>query len=354
MRFIDETNVIFASGKGGNGAVSFLREKFVSHGGPDGGDGGRGGHLILVATRRKNTLIDFRRNKTYEAHSGLSGGKRRMTGRSGKDLELSVPIGTIIYREDNDEVLADLNHDGARWVLEGGGPGKGNIHFKTAQRRTPRISTPGSPGTVIPVRMELKLLADVGLLGFPNAGKSTLISAVSAARPRIADYPFTTLVPHLGVVRIEEDQSFVVADIPGLIEGAADGVGLGHQFLKHVERCALYMHLVSAYDPDHPSPEDRYNAINRELFRYDKTLIDRPQLVVLSRADMVSPEEAQDLANQLTQACGKTVRVVSSVTREGLKELMMACWHEVTEIQEKQLAALGESPIETIAESDLS
>jgi len=353
MRFIDEINVVFASGKGGNGVVSFLREKFIARGGPDGGDGGRGGHLILVATRRKNTLIDFRRNKTYQAHSGQAGGKRRMTGRSGKNLELAVPIGTVVYREDNNEVLADLNHDGARWVLEGGSPGKGNIHFKTAQRRTPRICTPGSPGTTISVRMELKLLADVGLLGFPNAGKSTLISTISAARPRVADYPFTTLVPHLGVVRIDEDQSFVVADIPGLIEGAADGVGLGHRFLKHVERCALYVHLVSAYDPDHPSPEERYNAINRELSRYDEALMSRPQLVVLSRSDMVTPEEAQELARQLTQASGKTVRVVSSVTREGLKDLMMACWHEVTAVQEAQLATLDEGSTETVAESDL-
>ena len=354
MRFIDEIKVIFASGKGGNGVVSFLREKFISHGGPDGGDGGQGGQIILIATLGKNTLIDFRQNKTYQAHNGQAGGKRRMTGRSGKDLELSVPVGTIIYREDSDEVLADLNHDGARWVLDGGSPGKGNIHFKTAQRRTPRICTPGSPGTVIPVRMELKLLADVGLLGFPNSGKSTLISAVSAARPRIADYPFTTLVPHLGVVRIDEDQSFVVADIPGLIEGAADGVGLGHRFLKHVERCALYVHLVSAHDPDNPSPEYRYNAINRELSRYDEALMDRTQLVVLSRADLVSPKEAQDLARKLTQASGKTVRVVSSVTREGLKELMMACWQEVSAVQETQMATVGESPIETVAENDLA
>lgn len=354
MRFIDEIQVIFASGKGGDGAVSFLREKFMPRGGPDGGDGGRGGHVILTATRRKNTLIDFRRNKIYQAHNGQAGGKKRMTGKSGKNLDIMVPVGTVVYCEETDEVLADLTHDGAQWTLEGGTPGKGNVHFKTAQRRTPRISTPGTPGTRIAVRLELKLLADVGLLGFPNAGKSTLISAVSAARPRVADYPFTTLVPQLGVVQLSSDQSFVVADIPGLIEGAADGVGLGHRFLKHVERCAIYVHMVSAVDLEHPSPEERYTAIQRELARYDASLMDRPQLLVLSRADLLPPEEAETIAKDLAKVAGQPVRVVSSVTRTGLQGLMLDCWKQVGAVRESQEAAEEHDLTESVAESDLT
>ena len=332
--------------------MSFLREKFMPRGGPDGGDGGRGGHVTLTATRRKNTLIDFRRNKIYQAHSGQAGGKKRMTGKSGKNLDLMVPVGTMVFCEETHEVLADLTHDGAQWTLEGGAPGKGNVHFKTAQRRTPRISTPGTPGAQIAVRLELKLLADVGLLGFPNAGKSTLISAVSAARPRVADYPFTTLVPHLGVVQVSSDQSFVVADIPGLIEGAADGVGLGHRFLKHVERCAIYVHMISALDLEHPCPKERYTAINRELARYDESLVERPQLLVLSRADLVPPEEAEEIAQQLAELSGKPVRVVSSVTRTGLKELMLDCWQEVGAVREALNASEEHDLTESVAEND--
>lgn len=295
MRFIDENEIIVASGNGGDGCMSFRREAYVPRGGPDGGDGGHGGSIVLRADRRKNTLVDLRRNKRYAAENGRPGKGKNMTGRSGEDLVIEVPVGTMLYDIETDELLADLREEGAEWSLEGGRGGLGNPHFKSSTRRTPRKATPGKPGIEMRLRLELKLLADVGLLGFPNAGKSTLISVISAARPRVADYPFTTLTPNLGVVRLGWDTSFVVADIPGLIEGASEGAGLGHRFLKHVERCRLYVHLVAADAEE--GPVDRYRKLNEELEAYAPELIERQQIVVLSRTDLV--EDAEDKLAEL-------------------------------------------------------
>lgn len=328
MRFIDEVEFIVASGAGGDGCISFRREKYIPRGGPDGGDGGRGGSVIFEATTRRNTLSDFRRNKAYRARSGQPGGGRQMTGASGEDLVLLVPVGTVLYDADTDELLADLDAAGARWVIPGGSGGLGNIHFKSATRQTPRYATEGKPGIEIRVRAELKLLADVGLLGFPNAGKSTFLSRISAARPKVADYPFTTLVPQLGVVELEPGESFVVADIPGLVEGAAEGVGLGHRFLKHVERCAVYVHLVA---PDAPEggPVELREALDRELEAYDPELLQRPQIVVLSKIDLLSDEEQERLVEALQQDDSRPVRAISAVTGKGIRELVWELYRYV-------------------------
>jgi GTP-binding protein len=255
VRFIDEVEIIARSGDGGHGCISFRREAHVPRGGPDGGDGGRGGSVIFEATTSRNTLSDFRRNKAYRAPSGKAGMAQQKTGPMGPDLVLLVPVGTVLHNRETGEILADLDTAGARYVVPGGKGGRGNMHFATSTRQTPLFAEDGVPGVEIPLHVELKLIADVGLLGFPNAGKSTLISRISHARPKVADYPFTTLVPHLGVVDLGEGSSFVVADMPGLIEGAAEGAGLGHQFLKHVERCALYVHLVAGDPDEDPVPK---------------------------------------------------------------------------------------------------
>ncbi len=318
MRFIDEVEIVVASGKGGDGCMSFRREAHVPRGGPDGGDGGRGGDLILRASSRKNTLVDLRRNKRYAARNGQPGRNRNMTGARGQSLLLEVPVGTMVYDADTDELLADLAEEGAEWRLPGGEGGLGNPHFKSSTHRTPRIATSGKPGIERRVRLELKLLADVGLLGFPNAGKSTFLAAISAARPRVADYPFTTLVPSLGVVKLGWDRSFVVADIPGLIEGASEGVGLGHRFLRHVERCRVYVHLVAA-DAEEGAVE-RYRALNRELEAYAAGLAERPQVVVLSKVDLLDDPEAAVRA--FSEAIGRPVHPLSAPCRVGIDALV--------------------------------
>ena len=324
MRFVDEVQFVVASGTGGDGCVSFRREKFVPRGGPNGGDGGRGGDLVLEATTRRNTLVDFRRNKLYKAPDGRPGQGRNKTGASGKPLILMVPVGTVVYDAETGEQLADLDAPEARWALRGGKGGLGNTHFKSSRRRTPLVATQGKPGITLRVRAELKLIADVGLLGFPNAGKSTLISRISAARPKVADYPFTTLTPNLGVVQLDHGSSFVVADIPGLIEGAAEGAGLGHQFLRHVERCALYAHLVPL-DGLAP-PEELFEKLNSELRAYDPALADRPQLVLLTKADLLPEDQLQDAVDALGAACGQTVLPMSSITGAGLQSVTGAMW----------------------------
>lgn len=326
MRFVDEVRITIASGDGGNGCVSFLRERYRARGGPNGGNGGRGGSVILEATGRRNTLVDLRWNRTYRAPSGQNGQGRDMTGRDGEDLTLHVPIGTQIHDVNSGDLIADLAAEGDRFVVEGGRGGRGNASFKTSTRRTPRFATDGRPGTELELLLELKLIADIGLLGFPNAGKSTLISRISAARPKIADYPFTTLVPNLGVVRLTEGESFVVADIPGLIEGAADGVGLGLQFLKHVERCAGYLHLIALNDPEGLSPLERFRTLNAELRRYDRALLRRPQLVALTKADLLPEDQVEAARAELEEAIGTRVFALSSVRGDGLRELMGATW----------------------------
>ena len=332
MRFIDEVDIVARSGDGGNGAVSFRRESYVPRGGPDGGDGGRGGHVVFEATTARNTLSDFRRNKVYKAHSGEAGTGKGMYGAAGADLHLWVPVGTSLTDRTTGDVLADLDTPGATYVLSGGRGGRGNVHFATSTRQTPLFAEDGAPGVEFALKLELKLIADVGLLGFPNAGKSTLISRISAARPKVADYPFTTLVPQLGVVDVGDAASFVVADMPGLIEGAAEGAGLGHRFLKHVERCALYVHLIAADADD--DPVVRLATLDRELEAYDPALLDRPQLVVLSKIDVLQPEELQELIEDLRAYCAKEphrrrVTAISSATGAGIPQLVKAMWAAV-------------------------
>ena len=321
MKFVDEVEIVLASGKGGAGCVSFRREKFVPLGGPDGGDGGRGGDVVLVADPQMSTLLDFRHRRVMRAPNGRPGMGENRAGRSGKPLEVRLPVGTVVRDAGTGEVLADLTEPHQRVVLlRGGKGGKGNARFATPTNRAPRYAQPGEPGEERRVRLELKLMADVGLVGFPNAGKSTLIARISAARPRIAGYPFTTLVPNLGVVRWAEDKNFVVADIPGLIEGAHQGAGLGIRFLKHVERTRLLLHLV---DPsDGRDPLEKYDAIRRELEAFDPALCRRPERVVVTKIDITEVREALPGIAERFRERGIDVWPVSAVTGEGVEELV--------------------------------
>ncbi|UCE31665.1 MAG: GTPase ObgE [Burkholderiales bacterium] len=328
MKFIDEARIEVIAGSGGNGIVSFRREKFVPRGGPDGGDGGRGGSVIAVADRNINTLIDYRYARLHRARNGQHGRGSDQYGRSGEDVLLRVPVGTVVYDLDSGVQLADLDADGQRVVLaRGGDGGLGNIRFKSSTNRAPRQSTPGKPGEQRRLRLELKVLADVGLLGMPNAGKSTFIARVSNARPKIADYPFTTLHPNLGVVRVGAAHSFVVADIPGLIEGAAEGAGLGHQFLRHLQRTRLLLHLVDASElvPDR-DPVHEARAIERELARYDAALAARERWLVLNKIDLLpQAERAQRVADIVHGLEWRApVFAISALTGEGCRALCLA------------------------------
>jgi len=293
MRFVDEATIEVVAGDGGNGAVSFRREKYVPRGGPDGGDGGRGGSIYAVADRNVNTLIDYRYARIHRAKHGENGRGADQYGRGAGDLALRVPVGTVITEAETGALVADMSADGQRALLAAGGKGGlGNLHFKSSTNRAPRQSTPGEAGEHRRLRLELKVLADVGLLGLPNAGKSTLIRAISAARPRVADYPFTTLAPHLGVVRAGATHSFVVADIPGLIEGAAEGAGLGHRFLRHLQRTRLLLHVIDLAPLDHTSdPVADARAIVKELQRYDPALYEKPRWLVLNKIDLIPESE---------------------------------------------------------------
>lgn len=301
MKFVDEAQIRVQAGDGGNGCVSFRREKFIPFGGPDGGDGGDGGSVWLVADEGLNTLVDFRHQRSFKAKRGQGGMGSQMYGKGGEDIEVRVPVGTVVTNVDTDEEIGDLTAHGQRLkVAQGGRGGLGNIHFKSSVNRAPRKSTPGTPGEVRDLKFELRLLADVGLLGFPNAGKSTFIRAVSAATPRVADYPFTTLHPNLGVVRVGTDQSFVVADIPGIIEGAADGAGLGIQFLRHVSRTSLLLHVVDIQPIDGSDPVEQVRTIERELEQFDTELVGRPRWLVINKSDVFSDEEElQAVANDI-------------------------------------------------------
>jgi len=306
VKFIDEAIIEVHAGDGGNGAVSFRREKYVPRGGPDGGDGGRGGSIHLVADRNINTLIDYRYARIFRAQRGEHGRGADQFGKGGEDIALRVPVGTVITDADSGETLADLAHDGARaLVAKGGKGGLGNLHFKSSTNRAPRQSTPGEKGESRKLRLELRVLADVGLLGMPNAGKSTLIRAISAARPKVADYPFTTLQPNLGVVRTDHNKSFVVADIPGLIEGAAEGAGLGHQFLRHLQRTRLLLHVVDVapFDPD-TDPVAEARAIVDELRKYDPALAAKPRWLVLNKLDLVPPDEREARVKEFVKSFG--------------------------------------------------
>lgn len=325
MKLVDEAEIRVIAGNGGNGCVSFRREKFIPLGGPDGGDGGDGGSVFLVADENLNTLVDFRHQRIFRAQRGENGMGRQMYGKKGEDVVIRVPVGTVVTAVDTDEVIGDLTaHGQTLKVAQGGEGGRGNIHFKSSTNRAPRRATPGSGGEERELKLELKLLADVGLLGFPNAGKSTFIRAVSAATPKVADYPFTTLYPNLGVVRVEQDRSFVIADIPGLIEGAAEGAGLGVQFLKHVQRNRLLLHIVDMAPMlegeeavQHIVGEIR--AIEGELERYDAELLGRPRWLLLNKGDLLDEDTRRERAEAVLKALAWTAPwfLISAISREG-------------------------------------
>lgn len=323
MKFVDYAKVHVRSGNGGRGSVSFRREKYVPRGGPDGGDGGRGGHVIFRATKELNTLLDFRYRREYSAENGHHGQKKKMHGRNGEDLVISVPVGTIIKDSGNGEIQSDLTADGAEAILaKGGRGGLGNSHFATATRQAPRFAQPGEEGEEKWLTLELKLLADVGLIGLPNAGKSTLISVISSARPKIADYPFTTLVPNLGVVKYGNHRSFVVADIPGLIEGAHRGAGLGFQFLRHVERTSTLLHLVDVSEHAEGDPVENLLKINKELELYSEVLSEKPQFVVGTKLDIAGNMERLRKLSDYCRAEGLDFFPVSAATGKGIRKLV--------------------------------
>ncbi|UCF75725.1 MAG: GTPase ObgE [Betaproteobacteria bacterium] len=328
MKFVDEAMIEVHAGKGGDGCASFRREKFIPRGGPDGGDGGRGGSIYATADRNLNTLIDFRYARIHRARDGENGRGSDQYGKSAPDVVLRVPVGTMVLDPATGELLADLNHDGNRALLAAGGAGGlGNLHFKSSTNRAPRQFTRGVPGEHRRLKFELKLLADVGLLGMPNAGKSTLIRAVSAARPKVADYPFTTLAPSLGVVRADMNRSFVLADIPGLIEGAAEGAGLGHQFLRHLARTRLLLHLVDIAPVDPGiDPVREAQAIVRELKRYDEMLYRKPRWLVLNKIDLVPAAERERVIKRFLKGFGWKGRsfIISALAGDGCRELVFS------------------------------
>jgi len=343
MKFVDEANIHVQAGNGGNGCVGFRREKFIPFGGPDGGDGGAGGSVWMVADEGINTLVDFRHQRRFQAQRGENGMGRQMAGKSGADTVIRVPVGTVVVNVATDEEIGDLAEHGQRLlVARGGQGGLGNIHFKSSVNRAPRKATPGEPGEERELRLELKVLADVGLLGFPNAGKSTLVRAVSAATPKVADYPFTTLQPHLGVVRIETDRSFVIADIPGLIEGAAEGTGLGIQFLKHLARTRLLLHVVDIAPLEGAAdPVVEIRTLEKELKGYDPELLDRPRWLVFNKADMLAPEEREKVARAIVRRLRwkHPWYLVSAIAREGTWPLCL----DIQRFFDEQRLAAGEA-----------
>lgn len=318
MKFIDSAKIFVSSGSGGNGHVSFRREKFVPNGGPDGGNGGKGGDVYLVADQHLNTLLEFNFTRKYEAENGKPGQKARKTGKNGKDIHIKMPVGTQVKNLETGEIVADLEEIGqSEKILKGGWGGKGNSEFATPTRQAPRFATEGKPGKELHLELELKLLANVGIVGFPNAGKSTLISSISAAKPKIADYPFTTLTPNLGVVKYGDYNSFTVADIPGLIEGASDGKGLGIQFLRHVERCQVLLYLI---DINSEEPEEDYNTLKNELQKYNPEMLEKNEIVALSKYDLLYGDDAKE-AEKIT-INGKKPLIISSATRYNLDNLI--------------------------------
>ncbi len=329
MKFVDEAVIEVKGGDGGNGCRAFRREKFVPYGGPAGGDGGRGGSVILLATERAHTLLDFRYRRKYAAQRGEHGQGHDRYGKSGEDLILQVPVGTTVYDAETGEMLGDLVADGQKLVVaRGGRGGYGNIHFASPTNQAPQECEPGEPGERRMLRLSLRLLADVGLMGLPNAGKSTLLSVVSAARPRIADYPFTTLTPQLGVVRLDDERSFVMADIPGLIEGAHEGRGLGHQFLKHLERCRILLHLVEfpAMQPE-ADPVRDVAALERELELFDERLARLPRIVVMTKIDLsATPFDAEYWRKAFSP---RPFLAISAATSTGIRELLETAWKHV-------------------------
>ncbi|MBW6390315.1 Obg family GTPase CgtA [Billgrantia antri] len=334
MQFVDEASIIVEAGRGGNGCLSFRREKYVPKGGPDGGDGGHGGSVYLVGDDALNTLIDFKYQRFYQAESGRPGQGRQMSGRAGSDLVVKVPVGTTVIDEDTLEVIADITEIGQQvLVAQGGRRGLGNIHFKSSTNRAPRKTTPGTDGERRSLRLEMKVMADVGLLGMPNAGKSTLIRSVSAAKPKVADYPFTTLVPNLGVVKLGMHEHFVMADVPGLIEGASDGAGLGLRFLKHLTRTRLLFHVVDVAPFDESDPVEVARAIAHELEQFSPTLAERPRWLVLNKLDLVPEEEREARVAAIVEglAWEGPVYRISAISGEGTDALVQAAHRWLTE-----------------------
>ncbi len=338
MKFIDEAKIYVKAGDGGNGAATFRREKYIPMGGPNGGDGGRGGSIHAIADRNINTLVDYRYTRKFIGKRGENGGGADQYGAGGDDIVLRMPVGTVIYNQATDEIMADLAADGQKVLLaKGGKGGLGNLHFKSSTNRAPRQKTNGEQGEEFELRLELRVLADVGLLGLPNAGKSTLIRAISSARPKVADYPFTTLHPNLGVVRVDDEKSFVVADVPGLIEGAADGAGLGIRFLKHLQRTRILLHLVdiAPLDPDADPTRDA-KAIVGELLKHDPALADKPRWLVLNKLDLIPEEEREKTITDFLKAYKKATKYagpvfpIAAISGEGTRPLIYAL-HEALE-----------------------
>jgi len=340
MKFLDQAKIFVKSGDGGAGAVSFRREKFIEFGGPDGGDGGRGGDVIIEVVANLNTLIDYRYLQHFKAEKGHHGMGANRSGAGGQPVILRVPVGTQIMDQENEQVLLDLTKAGERHVLlEGGDGGFGNAHYKTSTNRAPRRADPGWPGEERWIWLRLKLIADAGLVGLPNAGKSTLLAAVSRAKPKIADYPFTTLRPQLGVVGVHGEQEFVIADLPGLIEGASEGAGLGHRFLGHVERCAVILHLIDGTEEDVVA---NYRTIRRELKTYGNGLVEKPEIIGLNKADAIPPEELAKKRQKLKRASKHPVLVLSGATGQGVQEAMAALYAVIKEERDKAAAPAAE------------
>lgn len=348
MKFVDEAIIRVEAGDGGNGIISFLREKFISKGGPNGGDGGDGGDVYLQADENLNTLVDYQFEKYHKAERGENGGSVNCTGKRGVDLVLKVPVGTRAVDVDTDEVIGDLTAHGKKlMVAKGGWHGLGNARFATSTNRTPRKKTNGTPGEIRNLRLELLLLADVGLLGLPNAGKSTLIRAVSAAKPKVADYPFTTLVPNLGVVRVESHRSFVIADIPGLIEGAAEGAGLGIQFLKHLERCRLLLHVIDVLPADGSDPAENAQTIIQELHKYSSKLAGKPRWLVFNKLDLVLEDELDEIVQHVTEALNweGPVFKISAASRENTERLSKEILNYIEQLPAEEEAELIADPV---------
>lgn len=337
MKFVDEASIHVTAGKGGDGSASFRREKYIQYGGPDGGDGGQGGSVYLEGDSGLNTLVDFRHRRIYKAQNGVAGRGQEKYGKKGEDIYIRVPLGTVITDEESQVALGDVTEHGQHLlVARGGRGGLGNVHFKSSTNRAPRKFTPGEEGEDFQLHLELKVLADIGLLGFPNAGKSTLISAVSAARPKVADYPFTTLYPNLGVVRVGIDSSFVIADVPGLIEGAAEGAGLGVQFLKHLQRTRLLLHLVDIAPLDEMPPADAVRKLEKELINFDASLGEKPRWLVFTKTDVLGEQEAKDIADEAVRELDWKAPwfMISSVTRSGTDELVQSIGRALDEMSE--------------------
>ena len=329
--FADKARIIISAGNGGDGAVSFHREKYVASGGPDGGDGGKGGDVVFVPDDNLSTLIDFKYKKKYIAKNGDNGSSRNCTGRNAEDLIVRVPRGTLVKDANTGRIMADISTDEPKILAKGGKGGKGNARFATPTRQIPRFAKPGFPGEKFEVELELKLLADVGLVGFPNVGKSSLISVVSAAKPKIANYHFTTLTPVLGVVKISEGNSFVMADIPGLIEGASEGIGLGHEFLRHVDRCRLIVHVIDVSGSEGRNPKEDFEIINRELRSFSEELADRPQIVAANKCDVATPEQIAEF-KEFVEEQGLPFFEISAATTMGTKELVSAVYSKLKEL----------------------